>query len=68
LHDIPDDVIERLTILAKRADLSMSAFAVQELIAVAKRGNDALLLSRLPDVGAAGDAVVADVETGRAER
>ena len=45
---MPDDVAERLERLASRAGLPLSAFALQELSATARRADNAELLQALP--------------------
>ncbi len=68
LRNVPDEVGERLERLAKRAGMSVSAFATRELAAVARRANNPALLAALPDLGVDPAAIVGDVEAGRSER
>ncbi len=68
LRNVPDEVSDRLTALAAREGMSVSAFAVRELASSSKRADNGALLSELPDLGVPADAVVADVEAGRAGR
>ncbi|HEX9683004.1 MAG TPA: hypothetical protein VGA13_07975 [Acidimicrobiales bacterium] len=68
LRNVPDDVGERLERLAAREGLSVSAFATRELAVIARRADNPALLADLPDLGVDADAVVADVEAGRAAR
>jgi plasmid stability protein len=68
LRNVPDDVSERLAVLAARAGLSVSAFAVRELSETARRADNPALLGALPDLGVAAADVVADVDSGRAAR
>ena len=68
LRNVPDEVGERLERLAAREHLSLSAFATRELAVISRRADNAALLAGLPDLGAAVDVVVADVEAGRAAR
>lgn len=68
LRNVPEDVTERLALLAAREGLSVSAFAVRELSAAARRADNPALLGALPDLGIAAGDVVADLEAGRAAR
>ena len=68
LRNVPDEVGERLERLAAREGLSVSAFATRELAQIARRADNPALLAGLPDVGVNADAVVADLDTGRAAR
>jgi plasmid stability protein len=68
LRNVPDDVSDRLAVLAAREGLSVSAFAVRELTESARRADNAALLGELPDLGVSADEVVADLDTGRASR
>lgn len=68
LRNVPDDVGERLERLAAREGLSLSAFAGRELATISRRADNPALLAGLPDLGVEADAVLADVEAGRASR
>ncbi len=68
LRNVPDDVGERLERLAAREGLSLSAFAGRELAAISRRADNPALLAELPDLGVDADAIVGDVEAGRASR
>ncbi len=68
LRNVPDDVGERLDRLAAREGLSVSAFATRELALIARRADNPALLADLPDLAVDAQAVVADVEAGRAAR
>jgi predicted transcriptional regulator len=65
LRNVPDDVAERLERMARRAGLSMNAFAVKELAEVARQADNGALLAGLPDLGVSAKDVVADVAGGR---
>lgn len=67
LRNVPDEVSRRLAALAAREGLSVSSFAVRELSEAARRADNPALLGDLPDIGVDREAVVADVEAGRAE-
>ncbi len=68
LRNVPDDVSERLAVLAKREGLSVSAFAVRELLEVARRADNPVVLGTLPHLGVSAADVVSDVESGRSVR
>mgnify|MGYP000965442295 FL=1 len=68
LRNVPDEVGERLERLAEREGLSLSAFATRELASISRRADNPALLAGLPDLRVDADAVVADVEAGRATR
>lgn len=68
LRNVPDEVGERLEVLAAREGMSVSAFAVRELAWIAFRADNPALLAALPDLGLDRQAVVDDLGAGRAER
>ncbi len=68
LRNVPPQVSEGLETLAARAGLSVSAFAVRELGEVARRAANPALLGDLPDLDVRAQAVLADLEAGRAGR
>lgn len=68
LRNVPDEVGEQLERLAAREGLSVSAFAVRELVVVARRADNPALLGALPDIGVDATGVVADVDAGRSGR
>ena len=68
LRNVPPEVSEGLEILAARAGLSVSAFAVRELGEVARRAANPALLGDLPDLDVRAEAVLTDLEAGRAGR
>ena len=68
LRNVPDDVGERLERLASREGLSLSAFAVRELAAVARRADNPALLAGLPDLAISARTVVNDLDDGRRAR
>jgi plasmid stability protein len=68
LRNVPDHVSERLTALAAREGLSVSAFAIRELAAVARRADNPALLADLPDLGVEPADVLADLDAGRGRR
>jgi plasmid stability protein len=68
LRNVPDDVVERLALLAARDGMSVSTFAVKELTEASRRANNSALLGELPDHAVTAAEVVGDIEAGRAER
>jgi plasmid stability protein len=68
LRNVPDDVVERLELLAARDGTSVGAVAVRELAEVSRRADNAALLGALPDLGVALDTILEDVDVGRAPR
>jgi plasmid stability protein len=68
LRNVPDDVSERLAVLAEREGLSVSAFAVRELASIARRADNPALLADLPDLGVEPADVLADLDAGRGRR
>ena len=68
LRNVPDEVVARLERLAARDATSVGAVAVRELTEVSRRADNPALLASLPDLGVDSDALVADVDAGRAER
>ncbi len=68
LRNVPDDVVARLERLAARELTSVSALAVRELAEASRRADNPALLAALPDLGVDAEAVVAELEAGRAGR
>jgi plasmid stability protein len=68
LRNVPDELGERLAVLAAREGLSVSAFALRELREAARRADNPALLGPLPDLDVSAADVVADLEAGRAAR
>lgn len=68
LRNIPDEVAQRLALLAAREGLSVSSFAARELREVARRADNPALLSGLADLGVSADDVVDDLTDARTRR
>jgi hypothetical protein len=68
LRNGPDEVASRLQGMANRAGLSLTAFAVRQLAAVARQSDNAALLAELPDLGFSADLVLNDLDAGRDAR
>lgn len=68
LRNVPDEVSERLSMLAAREGMSLTAFAVRELTESSRRADNAALLAALPDLGVPATEVVAGIGDARAAR
>jgi hypothetical protein len=68
LRNVPDEVIERLQRLAAIDATSVGAVAVRELSEVSRRVNNPALLGSLPDLDIDVNAIVSDLDAGRADR
>lgn len=68
LRNVPDDVSERLALLAAREGLSVSSFALRELTEAARRADNATLLGDLPDLEVSAADVIAALDGGRSGR
>ncbi len=68
LRNVPDDVVERLGRLARRAGMSVDALAVREHAAASRRADHPALLGSLPDLDVEADAIVGALAAGREER
>ena len=66
LRDVPQDVADRLALLAARERISVNAYAARELAESARRADNADLLAALPDLSVAAEEIVAAVDEGRA--
>ncbi len=68
LRNVPDEVVERLKILAARDGTSVGAVAVRELAEVSRRANNAALLAALPDLDVPTEDIVAGLDAERSRR
>jgi plasmid stability protein len=68
LRNVPDDVVERLQLLAKRGGTSVAALAVRELASASRRADTPALLDALPDLEIDSALIVADIEADRTGR
>ena len=68
LRNVPDEVVERLNLLAGREGLSVSSMAVRELAESTRRALNPALLGDLPDLGIGSDEVIAALDEGRDRR
>lgn len=66
LRDVPQDVADRLALLAARERISVNAYAARELAESSRRADNADLLAALPDLGVATEEIVTAVDEGRA--
>ena len=67
LRNVPDDVLDRLKLLAVREGLSVSAMAVRELAESTRRADNAALLGDLPDLEVSISEVLAALGEARSE-
>lgn len=65
LRNVRDEVAERLSRMAAREGMSVSAFVVRELSELALRDDNPALLATLPDFGVEPSDILADLEAGR---
>ena len=63
LPNVPDEVVERLELLAAREGVSVSSMAVRELAESTKRADNPALLGDLPDFNVGADQILR--RTGR---
>ncbi|KQS69269.1 hypothetical protein [Modestobacter sp. Leaf380] len=68
LRNVPVEVLARLERIAAVERSSVSAVALRELEQVSRRADNAELLDALPDTGVGMEAVLDQVDAGRADR
>jgi len=68
LRNVPDDVAVKLERLAADSGMSLSGFAVRELVEISRRADNAALLDALPDLDIETAVVVASVDDARQRR
>ena len=68
LPNVPDEVIERLELLAAREGVSVSSMAVREPAESTKRADNPALLGDLPDFNVGADQILAALDEGREGR
>ncbi|MGQ0744787.1 MAG: antitoxin [Acidimicrobiales bacterium] len=68
LRNVPDETVTRLELLAAAGGMSVSAFAVRELVEAARRAENPALLGDLDDHRLSASDIVADLEVGRSRR
>jgi hypothetical protein len=68
IRHVPDDVAERLEMLASRAGVPLSTFALQELSETARRADNAELLSGLPTAAIDPALILEALRQSRSER
>lgn len=54
--------------LRELAGMSVSGFALRELTEIARRADNPALLDALPDLAVSAEAVLAELDAGRADR
>ncbi len=68
LRNVPDETRAQLQRLAARAGMSVSAYAVRELIEAARRADNPALVADLTSFAVSPATIVADLEAGRSGR
>ena len=68
LRNVPDEVATRLKVLADRAGMSVSAYAVRELSIASRRADNEAILAGLPDLDISRTDILGAVKEGRAGR
>lgn len=68
LRNVPEEVLDRLRMLALRERMSVSSMAVRELTESTRRVRNLELLGELPDVGVSAADVLSALEDGRTEK
>ncbi len=68
LRNVPDDVLDRLRILAGHDGLSVSAMAVRELAESTRRVGNLAVLGDLPDLEVPVSEVLTALDEARSER
>jgi hypothetical protein len=68
LRNVPDEVVERLELLAQREAMSVNSLAVRELTEVSRRLDNAALLRDLPSFGITMAEIVEGIRQDRDER
>ena len=67
IRNVPDEVAERLELLATQEGLSMNAFVVKELSESSRRAYNRALLADLPEGDASVDEIVAIIREMRGD-
>ncbi|KMM16910.1 hypothetical protein [Synechococcus sp. GFB01] len=68
IRHVPEAVAERLELLARRAGLPLSTFALQELTETARRADNASLLADLPSQPIPRSSILEALDASRDER
>ena len=68
LRNVPEEVVQRLEMLADRTGLSLSAMAVRELARSTRRAENPELLGDLSDLSVSTTDIVDALHSGRSER
>ena len=67
LRNVPDEVVDRLRLLAESEDLSVSAMAVRELTESTRRACNKSLFASLPDLNVPVSDVLSALDEARFE-
>lgn len=65
LRNVPDEVMDRLELMARAASTSVTAVAIRELDAATRRVDNAALIATLPDLEIPAEAIVEQLESER---
>lgn len=65
LRNVPDEVVDRLKLLAESEGLSVSAMAVRELTESTRRARNKSLLASLPDLNVPASDVLSALDEAR---
>ncbi|SEB02188.1 MULTISPECIES: hypothetical protein [unclassified Mycobacterium] len=65
IRNVPDDLMERLELLARASNTSVEAVAIRELEMATRRADNAAVLATLPDLSIPTDDVVQQVHASR---
>lgn len=68
LRNVPDEVSDRLKLLAEQAGMSVNAWVVRELGELSRVAQNAALLDQLPDTGVTSGEVLETLDESRARR
>lgn len=65
IRNVPDDLMERLELLARASNTSVEAVAIRELSVATSQVNNATLLASLPDLSISTENIIQHVRASR---
>jgi plasmid stability protein len=65
IRNVPEDVADRLAVLASREGVSVNAFVVKELSAASRRADNRALLADLPNIDGSLEEIVEIIREAR---
>jgi hypothetical protein len=68
LRNVPDDVADKLTRLARHAGMSLNAYSVRELTELSRRADNPQLFASLPSLDVDTAGIVSALDESRATR